>query len=75
MVCHGVALGHLQDLAMGGGVTHDTLFADLLAACLKLRLDKAYANSIRRADCIRNRENMLEGDKRNIDAEKRYRLG
>ena len=74
VVCHGVPLGHLQHLAVGGRVTDNTLFTDLFAAGLKLRLDEADADSLRRADRICDRENMLERDERNIDTEKGYRL-
>ena len=39
-VCGGIAHGVVQHLAVGGGVTDDTIFAHLFTACLELGLDQ-----------------------------------
>lgn len=47
--------GSMQDLAMGGGLPHDTFLADLFSSGLKLRLDQANTAGVGRADGIGNR--------------------
>ena len=74
MVGHGIALGHLQHLTVGGRLTHDAFFSYFLAPGLKLGLDQADAYGIRRGNGISHREDMFERNKRYINAEERHRL-
>src|SRR5699024_10499745 len=70
MVGVGVPLGQFQHLTVGGRITNHPFFAYLLAAGFKLRFDKANPAGAFRTDCIRHREYMFEGDKRNVHTEK-----
>ena len=64
----------LQHLKVDFRLADNALFADLALAGLKLRLDHADADSVRRADGVCHREDMLERDERNVHAEERTRL-
>ena len=69
MVGHGILLCHLQHFAVRGGITDDALLTYFFPSCLELRFHKADAHRIRRTDLVCHRENMLERDKRDINAE------